>query len=139
MWKSSCCKCPAGHKTAGLWKCNREREGEMEIFLKGQRKRRERERKKNRICVKCIFCIHPNSLKSCYSTWSWKIKVSLFACPSWTRLFSAHTGPILHFTKTRQPCIFSDLVVRLVVRRGCHFRAPAGRLLFLLGHCDAER
>lgn len=40
-------------------------------------------------------------------------------------------GPVFFF--------LSDLVFRVVVGRGCHFRAPAGRLLFLLGHCDTVR
>lgn len=115
-----------------------ERGREIELLLKVQRKLEGFMLRKG--FVWNVFCVmrHPNSALWKSVTWSWKIKISPLACPSWSRLFSANTGPIL-FTKTPQLCIFSDLAVRLVIRRGCHFRAPAGRLLFRRGHCDIVR
>lgn len=81
----------------------------------------------------------PNSALSNSVTWSWKIKISSPAHPPWRRLYSAYGEPILHFTKTLRLCILSDLDIGLVVKRGCHFRAPAKRCLCLLGHADTER
>lgn len=69
VWKSSYCECPAGHKTAGLWKGNRESQrgggrGREESFCKDRGRKKEEgggEKTwgfyvKEGICVKCILC-----------------------------------------------------------------------------------
>lgn len=62
MWKLSRCECPAGHKTAELWKWNRDREGGGNIFFwKDGAKKRGREGRggfcvKEGICGRCILC-----------------------------------------------------------------------------------
>lgn len=63
-------------------------------------------------------------------TLSYKTKISPFRLFIYFFSSLARTGSVLHFTKTLQRSILSDLVIRLFVRQGCHFRAPAGRALW---------
>lgn len=86
-----------------------------------------------------VFCVmrRPNSALWNSVTWSWKIEISLFSpSPHGPGCSQLTLGLSTISRKHCRTVFFSDLVVRLVVRRGCHFRSPAGRLLRLLGHSD---
>jgi len=48
VWKSACCECPAGHKTAGLWNRERQRKTEEEREISERTEEEKEEREKQR-------------------------------------------------------------------------------------------
>lgn len=127
-------------------KPERGREREENFWKDRGRKKEEEGQKtwgfyvKEGICVKCILCNETPQFCSFKQRYLELENKNLFSCPSPVETavlglqrayppFHKNT-PILYFVRFRH-CV--------VVKRGCHFRAPAKRWLCLLGHTDTER
>lgn len=116
VWKSPCCECPAGHRTAGLWRPNREsKRGAALEGLEEENQTWGFNAKQG--FVWNVFCVMrcPNSALWISVTWSLNLNISLRACTPQRRLFSAEQNPTPPHFKSIWPSVLADLVIRLVV------------------------